>query len=1468
MSREYVKVEPSREQLVPETMVKYIRSLRSLGAGGGLLSSGDSPTFEFVVYSAGEDEPVEFFVGTDSEDELNSLSRKLRSAYPDSFDFDQVKFNLEKALIPKVLLDHHEYMPGELQEGMEPKFGKRDLPDVKQPSTYLARFDTIEPVVARWNGIGQKSKDWMTPLSRFTNREEVEADDSIPRSPLSDVIEHIARVDFPIAFQVLFEKRPDWSGSAQRRKQDIRLGQDGLKQTAGKFIGDAMFGISDEEKRSRYKGEAPTEIGEATTQSEESGGDVTGRRGLIDLKNPSQTFITNIRAAALTNEEYSRKDIEPIISSLCSSLDHLDGYFYSVRGGVVSNGRFRDAAISLSDSVKNSSEKEFRRMVDRELVTSRTGKEKRDLTLSADELANFVTVPSAKSLTVAGETGTRGKAQSRAPLPRPDPDTLEAFREPGMQLGYGMDEDGDIEDDPIQISEDHLTRHYARFAATGSGKSVAVENDCLTLHRNTGGPVVLVDQKGDGMCRDYLQSHYAEYGNLDRVYHFRVPDVLPAFSFFDLRPALASGRRHEDAVQDKVDHLKDILRMIMGEELFEQAFVANEILGYLVKAMFDEKHGYDAFALQDLFDAVLTMQREKKVPPISQQNQHIEDSLTRHFEKEERDFQTSMDAVLNRLDKLKEDAHLFRIFNNVPEWDEKTAKYTDRAFDFRDFLDHDCVILFDIGDLRADAQQALTMLFMSNLWDAVQLRRRDGKKGTDYRKITNLIIEEAAAVASTNLVYKELLPQGRSFGLALGLVMQFPEQVIERSERAYDELLNNVKTKLIGEISIEEDLAESLAHEDLDPVDFRNRINSLPSGEWIAQLPSPRFGETAPEPFSLKPLPIPDGHPEADVSLEDVEERQRVVARREMAGSDEAFDEDAVETFEDLLPRLNERTEREYAINKSDSLSDGDKWSFETGGTATPKHDSSEEDNPAPSTVETDGEIEHESPGPAGELPAGDDDAGGVMIGSPATTSDRTSTSQNTGSSLPDGTLEAMDDGFDDVGVDTTLNRSIGNTASSKKDGVDDYMDGLDPAEVEASDDDLARPFGRGVDAGGLPDHVDADTRDNLYRCTVCGGEFSAQGRDEALACCDFTGTHEDTDEEADEPAYTKADVLTKAEEIHDDSETSGDVHGRLGRLVGQAAKAGIVVEFGELLDPEQAREDLTGGAGDDDTVVDEKGADTASEEESSETAKTEKGPSKGTTDQDAHKLESTFRARFSDLSESQLDEYGISEKDARFLGMVVDALTSKGVPGYSLMESMRLLVEATGADVDRLIEQGFLKKHRVARRRYFTVTQKGRSLIGKSHTSADGVGDLGEETPHRVGVLLLEQWFGQQEGVSRTERYYRVDEDTKLDAVGFDSHGDIIWAGEVELPTENQSEADDLEKLRQLDANTIWVMETKDHAVEVLDQLHEAGEIEIELNYDDTRTLSTVQEVVAAAGESGIEQVTNIQEINDEVNQ
>ena len=773
--------------------------------------------------------------------------------------------------------------------------------------------------------------------------------------------------------------------------------------------------------------------------------------------------------------------------------------------------------------------------------------------------------------------------------------------------------------------------HYGRFASTGSGKSKAIINDALSLRETTGGPVVLVDPKGDGMCDNYLRCHYDRFEGLDDVLLFRVPETIPAFSFFDIRPALEAGRNREDAIQDKVDHFHDIMGMIMGRKRYGQAFVANEILSYLIKALFDAEYGSDVFGVDDLFDAALAMQHEQTIPPVSANNRTIEESLTRHFAKDDHQFQTSMDAVGNRLDKLKEDAHLRRIFSHAPEQNE-TGEYVDNRFDFREFLDRDVTILFDLGDLRPEAQRALTLLLLSNLWDALQTRRRDGR--TEYEKLTNLIIEEAAPIAATSLVAEQLLPQGRSFGLGMGLVMQFPGQVRNRNERAYDEVLNNIRTKLIGNISIERDLAESLAHEDLSPTELRNRLNTLPSGEWIAKLPSPSFGETGPAPFSLQPLPIAPGHPESDQPLTEPQE----------------------DHFESISqPRMLERTQAQYGLTAA------------TESTSDPA------------------------------------EAGWGSQGSDATDSTEGETTNT------DPTQSAF------IGTETTEASSTSTTAG------------------------------------------DAET----------------------------------------EPTETSEEALALVSSTADDEAES------------------------EIRDSEQAE-------------------NSSSPVQSSEVA----------------------------VPDEELRKRGLSHDDVCFLSRVLDVM-NREAPEYSLLESMRSLRdEYDDLHLQRLKEQDLIEEAPAAGQKYYTVLPAGRELLGQNLRVGPDQGDLGEKTPHKVGVRLLEQWLEQQDKVVRVEPYYEYDDETVFDVAAFDDAGELVWVGEVELPSNNShAPVDDYDKLGEVAADAIWAFNNRQTAIEVLDRLAEAGRINESVSGRSARSFSTIQDAVDELDAAGLSTVRGFTNLKEEVN-
>jgi DNA helicase HerA-like ATPase len=1269
---DYLRVTPTSERLDPESIPRILDSLHKLttpgssGLGAKLnpLHSDTPPRFEFLAISDGPDEPVEFFYGADAH--LDTLKKRLRSIYPSTFDIERVDFDVAVRLIQPVeftprefvenyesgqlqyefgpgeqydhvdgepadsesadanpvvdggtvspaMPDHHVVVGDSVLELAPPKTLPEDerrppieKPTVRRDGTILARpaEDAVSPLGVRWCGSASRKQDWMTSLTPFIADESDGNLSSVdqPGAALATLIDHLMEATAPTAFQVVFQRHSSWQSDAEVRKEDLADGRDTFfQEVVGSFL-------EVEDHRSDHDGRQISES-------------VEKRIEYIDAKNAKRSFTANIRAIGVPADG-SRDDLDARMDSLLPVFDPLDGPFYEVEGQ-----RFRESGFREKTKEKNALAA-FQRLLNRELTTGR-GKTRPELVLCGTELANFVLVPSSEQLTVEGTRGTRAEQQSRNPLPWPNPDLIQQFQE-GMAIGYALDENGEPRPDPIRIPPGLLPTHYGRFASTGGGKSKAIINDALSLRESTGGPVVLVDPKGDGMCENYLRCHYERFGGLDDVYHFRVPETIPAFSFFDIRPALEAGRNREDAIQDKVDHFHDILRMIMGREQYGQAFVANEILSYLIKALFDEEYGSDVFGLDDLFAAALRMQREQTIPPVSADNQNIEESLTRHFAKDNHQFQVSMDAVGNRLDKLKEDAHLRRIFSHVPEQND-AGEYVDNRFDFREFLDEDATMIFDLGDLRPEAQRAITLLLLSNLWDAVQVRRRDGQ--TDYETLTNLIIEEAAPVASTKLVSEQLLPQGRSFGLSMGLVMQFPEQVRNRNERAYDEVLNNIKTKLIGNISIERDLAESLAHEDLSPTELRNRINTLPSGEWIAQLPSPLFGETGPPPFSLKPLPIASGHPESDQPLTEPQE----------------------DHFESVSrPRMIERTQAQYGL------------------TATT------ESSPTPEETSW-------------------------------------------------GSSEA----------ETTVSSADGDTGS-------------DPTQ----------------------------------------SAFISQ-------------------------ATTEDGSTTQPER---DSESGGD-HGETSSLFGEP---------------------------------------TASDEEPAP-------------DQPAQPANGSTPVRDSGVpvADDELRERGLSRDDVRFLSRVLNVMNRED-DEYTLLESMRQLRDDyDDLHMERLTDQDLLDEGSAAGRRYYTVLPAGRDLLDRELNTGPGEGDLGEKTPHKVGVRLLELWLQQQDDVVRVEPYYEYDDGTVLDGAGFNEAGDLVWAGEAELASNNRhAPVDDYDKLSAVDGDAVWAFNTRETAVEVLGQLADADRVDERISGRAARSFSTIRDAVDDFDAEGLTTVRGFKNLDQDLNQ
>jgi hypothetical protein len=1292
--RPYIRVTPSNDTLdeAASPPPAAFRSLHSLTGEGrrGLIDSRDPPAvFEVLVLSRGDDAPVEIYYGVDTKTHVDTVKRNLRDIYPDTFNVERAMESPRKRVLTPVRLSSEEFIerlsdgsllvdveelvvdePAPVPEGKThprrdvefvvdgthvevapaSEFPGRDedaLLDLDGPTldpsgAIYARPD-IEAVDSRgirWESSGQRKHDWMTCFETTTlgrETDEIHIDWAQSGTPtLQSLITTVGGASVPTVVQLVFEPKDDWTAEAETRKRRVREQRDTLTQ---RVMGTII--PSGEEKDS----------------DRDYTDGVRRRLAHLSAKNPKRTFTLNIRAATVpTRPAWEREDAvddtdevveaDRVLDALETSLDAFAGEYIELKAN-----RVHEESSPTSTTLT-------RRLLDRELVTARddgiasrvlsSSRRRVGIVVNPSELARLATVPSGQNLPIEVSRDARTRKQESVPLPRPVPENINPFTGSGMAIGDALDETG-RPCERVQIPEVVLSRHYARFAASGAGKSVGVLNDMLTLHSDTSGPVVLMDPKGDGMSQEYVRAHYAAYDSLEDVYEFTIPEDVPAIGFFDIRPALAAGLDRATAIKDVVERFHAVMRVIMGDD-YDQAYIATQILGKLVKALFDPEYGQDAYTLAELVTAVDNMQRSQALPELSAAFVDLEQSLAAHFEKPDRQFLTTMDAARNRLEQLADDPALEAMFNHVPAFDWETGTYTadGTGLDFRRLLDEDAVVLFDMGQLRPKPQRGMTLVLVSELWYRIQLEEQ---VYGGYAKQTNLIMEEAADVVASELVTEQLIPKARSFGLSLGLVMQYPSQVREVSERAYQEVMNNVQTRLYGKLANEADVESMLASSRVDPAEVRDRLNAMPRGEWIAELPSPKYGSEHLRPFSLRALDIPSGHSESDTPVD---------------ASDPGF--------------ANAYDEMTTVVDESLSVS--------------------------LSRLETEPR----------ETVTAHTNAGGTTASTAATADGTPSASSSPGTE------------FETEGTD------------SRDGDADDGDEELeDWEEVLAVRDRLREQQNREPQPNEEIEESSGESAPDPL-----GGPWKDLGSD-------TDGVEESATETDSTPGETDAK------------------------------------RYAVPLDCDDA-----------DTTVDENGSEGA--------------PGDDESDADAieaiEPLESPLPAAYSPKTDEELDELGLTRDDEHFLLLVLRAMNGE-LEDYDLLESMtQLRNDAGDPDVDLLEAEGYLDTHRVLRKRYYTVLPVGRRHLERTQTVSPGEGDLGEKTPHKVGVALLVKAFEEHEDVDRVERYYRASEDVKYDVVGFDTDDELVRVGEVETKTNDyDSVADDFEKLTNVDATAVWLV-------------------------------------------------------------
>ena len=876
-TRPFIKITPAREQVTPGHVIKALYGLYRTGSGRQMpfgleqrLSFVSTHlTFEFLIHKPRATQQFDFYLGVRpyEREAFETLAANVRAMYPESFRFEIVPFSVAEVFEPSksgetAQLDAFE---GINELGQLKGFEPLDI-DADHLLTEAGASDSEEqepPELVRWHGVETKNNDWMTLLSRFSEL-ALDADDGY-RSPLSVLLEQALATDEPFVYQVVFRPKHDWTKDAERHKRNLKMGTTGMWSAFKQEAAATLLGTSEEERRQRHRPDTPEQIGGTISGPDASGQSTQhSRMGQVDLKQPAVTFDVSIRAAGDTTA----------IGGIAGAFTALSGPYYGIEGSV------------LGDDGR-----EYRQLTEAGLgqigFRERFGDDTPIIVASPDELANFVTVPSTGALPKPSRGASGGTPDVRSPLTATNEELLRSFNT-GMCIGEAETAALSRPNIPIHLTAEQLTHHVLRASTTGSGKTTAMVNDALTAYEELDGPTVIFDKKGGSMATEYKRAHFHRFGNLDDIVHLPVPGPngeLPAFPFFDIRPQLSAGISREAAVQEKVDRYNELLAYVLGEEQHNQAFVAQEILSNLIVALFDPIHGEDAYAISDLLsaatqmqEAVPEMQRAQRTGEKIQADEYLPEvvdtdlniALERHFSAEPRRFATSIDAVLNRITKLRERDFIWRMLNFVPEWDENAETYADgqMLFDLDALLDSRKVVLIDTGDLRPASSNLFTVLMLDYLWSWVRLRKRWGRDvpGPADGYCVNLIIDEAAPVLKASLVRNEMIPDAREFALAFEVIVHFPEQVKRDAldTRAYKEILRNINTKLIGKLAIDDELATTLFHEDLDAEGLANRIASLPRGEWLAQLPDTGFMTDTPELVTLKPLPIPPGHSDSD----------------------------------------------------------------------------------------------------------------------------------------------------------------------------------------------------------------------------------------------------------------------------------------------------------------------------------------------------------------------------------------------------------------------------------------------------------------------------------------------------------------------------------------------------------------------------------------------------------------------------
>ena len=258
-------------------------------------------------------------------------------------------------------------------------------------------------------------------------------------------------------------------------------------------------------------------------------------------------------------------------------------------------------------------------------------------------------------------------------------------------------------------------------------------------------------------------------------------------------------------------------------------------------------------------------------------------------------------------------------------------------------------------------------------------------------------------------------------------------------------------------------------------------------------------------------------------------------------------------------------------------------------------------------------------------------------------------------------------------------------------------------------------------------------------------------------------------------------------------------------------------------------------------------------------------------------------------VTSDQLAEYGITRDEARFMRAVVKAM-NRDLQGYDLTESMLGIRDHYDVDEEKLIQAGYLKRHTgVSRRAYYTVTFDGQKACGLQKRQGREIGDIGADTPHRVGIDLARRYYESLPHVRRVELAVR-ENGRKTDLLVIDENATRIAIIEVEggrvAVDPNVSDDDrtglsnyesvqtDYRMLAESDGESVWVVRNYEIAANVLQILSSDDDIPFELPKDvvksvkekDMRITDLNDDHIAPLQDDGINKVVTFRQLRNDL--